>query len=138
MPASCRRTTRLLAVGLAAALLLAACADDGGEGSTPSGSSGSPSASSSDGPVVIEVEIDSAQVSPTIDRVPLDIGDEMRLTVTSDAADTIHVHGVDRTLVLEPGVPGTVDFVVPAGVPRGVYSVETHGGGLILFEIKVR
>jgi hypothetical protein len=138
MPGSrCRAALRLVLGGLAAALLLTACADDG-EGAAPDVSSGSPSASPTDGPLELEVEIDSSQVSPTIDRVPLDIGDEVSLTVTSDEADTIHVHGVDRTLVLEPGVPSTVNFVVQAGVPRGVYPVETHGGGLILFEIKVR
>jgi hypothetical protein len=119
-------------------MVLAACADDGGEGSAPDASTGSPSAGSSDEPVVVEVEIDNAQVSPTIGRIAMDIGDEMRLSVTSDEADTIHVHGVDRTLRLEPDVTGEIDFVVPPGVPRGVYAVETHGGGLILFEIKIR
>jgi hypothetical protein len=139
MPGSRRRATlNLAAGGLAVALMLTACADDGGEGSAPGDSSGSPSPGASEGPVEVEVEIDSGQVSPTIGRVPLDIGDEMRLSVTSDAADTIHVHGVDRTLILEPNVEGEIDFVVPPGVPRGVYAVETHGGGLILFEIKIR
>jgi hypothetical protein len=58
--------------------------------------------------------------------------------VTSDIDDTIHVHGVERRLVLTAGERGVLDFTIPPGLPRGVYAVEAHDGGLILFELRVR
>jgi hypothetical protein len=133
-----RAVARHAVTCLLAAVALSACAGSEDGGRDPSESAASPSASTAAAPLELDVVIDSGQVSPTIDRVPLDIGDAVRLSVTSDSADVIHVHGVDRTLDLEAGVPGVLNFVVPPGVPRGVYTVETHGGGLILFEIKIR
>lgn len=120
------------------ALLLSAC---GGTAEDPPWDTTEPVVSltspADDGPLEIEVEVDSLQVSPTLDRVKLDIGDEVRLTVTSDVDDVVHVHGVDRQLVLEGGEPGVLEFEVPPGVPAGRYDVEVHSGAVVLFEIRI-
>lgn len=88
--------------------------------------------------MVLDFVINNLQVSPKLNRVPVDIGDTVRLSVTSDVADEIHVHGVEETLVLRAGVESVPEFVVPTGVPRGVYEAEGHNSGLILFELRVR
>ena len=127
-----RRRGVALTGALVTAIMLSACAGDdspaGPESPSPSGS----------GPLVVEIVIDNLQVSPTLDRVPVDIGDEISLRVTSDTDDTIHVHGVDRQLVLTAGEQCVLDFTIPPGLPRGLYTVEAHSGGLILFELRVR
>ena len=70
---------------------------------------------------------------PTRAQVPL--GGTVSLTVTSDVADEVHVHGYDRTLELVPGTPATVEF--PADIP-GVLEVELHGSGLALTSLQVQ
>jgi hypothetical protein len=138
MPGSSRRAAALLVAGsLIGAITLSGCAADDGDGA-PAGASGSPSAGQSDEPVVVDFVIDNNQVSPTVNRVPVESGDSVRLSVTSDVADSIHVHGVELTLVLEAGVKGVLEFVVPPGIQHNVYPVEGHNSGLILFELRVR
>lgn len=135
MPGSPRRPAVKLASGcLVAVLSLAACGGGGGDGDEPPAST-SPTGNE---PVVLDMVIDSLQVSPPINRVPVDIGTEVSLSVTSDEDETIHVHGVERRLVLSAGEKGTIDFSIPPGLPRGVYPVEAHDGGVLLFELRVR
>jgi hypothetical protein len=134
MPGSPRRAAVRVASGcLVAALALSACSGDGGGGDPPDST-----APTSEGPLALEVVIDNLQVSPTLNRVGVDIGDEVILSVTSDIDDTIHVHGVERQLVLTAGEQGSIDFSIPPGLQRGVYPVEAHDGGLLLFELRVR
>ena len=138
MPGSTRCATAVLAAGsLIGAIMLSGCTADDGDG-TAAGASGSPSVSASDEPVVVDVVIDNNQVSPTINRVPVQVGDSVRLSVTSDVADSIHLHGVELTLVLKAGVTGVLEFDSPPGIQRNVYPVEAHDSGLILFELRVR
>lgn len=131
-----RLTVTMLATALAATALLSACAADG-DADPPVGST-SPTASTSDGPIALDFVIENLQVSPTVNRVAVDIGDEVTLGVTSDEDDTAHVHGVERRLILTGGERGVLDFTIPPGLARGVYTVEMHDTGLILFELRVR
>ena len=120
---------------LAAGTGLSACggtADDGPEPSTSSTSD------VDGGPESLDFVIENLQVSPTLNRVPVDIGDEIILGVTSDADETIHIHGVERQLVLTAEERGELAFSIPPGLARGVYPVEAHDTGLILFELRVR
>ena len=71
---------------------------------------------------------------PTDKRVTVRAGTPVRLSVTSDVAAEVHVHGVDRALALEPGVSGTLDFT-PAG--QGSFPVELHGSDTLLFTLTV-
>jgi hypothetical protein len=138
MPGAGRRAALLLAAGALAGLIaLSGCASENGAGPEPS-ASGSPSASASDEPIAVEFVINNNQVSPTVNRVPVEAGDTVQLSVTSDVADSIHVHGVELFLDLEAGVRGDFEFTIPSGLQRNVYPVEGHNSGLILFELRVR
>lgn len=83
----------------------------------------------------IRVSVRDGEASPPPDRVSVDQGQRVRVVVTSDQADEVHIHGYDESIELEPGERGSVEFT--ADQP-GVYEVETHGSGTLLFQLVVR
>lgn len=85
--------------------------------------------------VTISVRISDGKVEGVPARVEVDRGAQVRIEVTSDRRDELHVHGYEKTLPLTPGTPATLQFV--ADVP-GVFEVETHDSGLLLFQLLVR
>jgi heme/copper-type cytochrome/quinol oxidase subunit 2 len=74
-------------------------------------------------------------VTPKSGRVAVAQGEQVRLVVTSDVADEVHVHTYDLELRLKPGVPGTLQFT--ADKP-GLFEVETHETALILVQLLVQ
>ena len=103
--------------------------------------SASPPATSSAAPSptadirVIEVQIADGTVQAEADRVEVAPGEAVRVVVTSDVADELHVHGVDETAMLVADEPTTLEFTIDE---PGVFDVETHHGGLVLFQLLVR
>jgi plastocyanin len=138
-----RRT--LAGLGVAVLLLLAACAS--GSDSTLTADSatingGSESAGIASGepnpaaPVVeINVSVRDGEVTPKPHRVDVTQGATVRLQVTSDVDDELHVHGFDVEEPLEAGRTTTVELT--ADQP-GVFEVETHETELELLQLEVR
>jgi hypothetical protein len=116
------RALPLLAAG---SLLLAGCA-----GTTPARGD-----SATAGNQRIEVEVAGGRVSGDTGRVPVAEGASVTLTVTSDVADEVHVHGYDRETELEPGTPAELTF--DATIP-GVFEVELHESGTVLLTLQVQ
>jgi nitrous oxide reductase len=83
----------------------------------------------------ISVRINNGKVEGVPARVEVNRGTRVRLEVTSDRSDELHVHGYDKTARLAPSSPAAVTFV--ADLP-GVFEVETHDSGLLLFQLVVR
>ncbi|MFJ3902751.1 hypothetical protein [Streptomyces sp. NPDC090025] len=83
--------------------------------------------------LTITVTGDSVQPPPS--RVELKKGEQLTLRVTSDRADTLHVHGYDRELPLAAGRPATLTLTVDR---TGLFEVETHESGLVLTQLVVR
>ncbi|GAA3445549.1 hypothetical protein [Planomonospora venezuelensis] len=83
----------------------------------------------------IEITITGGRATPAPGRVEVVKGHAVRLVVTSDTADELHVHGFDLTRALEPGTPATVDFIADR---TGLFEVETHDSGLVLTQLAVR
>ncbi len=83
----------------------------------------------------ISVRISDGKVEGVPARVEVDRGNQVRIEVTSDRSDELHVHGYDRTVPLTPGSPAVAQFM--ADLP-GVFEVETHDSGLLLFQLVVR
>jgi hypothetical protein len=83
----------------------------------------------------ISVRISDGKVMGVPGQVEVNRGSRVRIEVTSDRSDEVHIHGYDKTVKLVPGQPGAVQFV--AEVP-GVFEVETHDSGLLLFQLVVR
>jgi hypothetical protein len=103
----------------------------------PAGSSGTPADTSPTSPDVreIEVQIADGAVRTGAETVEVASGEAVRIVVTSDVDDELHVHGVDETAVLVAGKPTSLELVFDE---PGVYEVETHHGGLLLFQLQVR
>lgn len=83
----------------------------------------------------VTVTIADGAVTPAPTRVEVTRGQTVKVTVTSDIADMVHVHGYDRSATLRPAEAGTVEFVADTA---GLFEVETHGQELQLFQLVVR
>jgi plastocyanin len=84
---------------------------------------------------VVEVTIADGEVQTDSDQVEVASGETVRVVVTSDVDDELHVHGVDQTAELVGGEPTTIEFTVDE---PGVFEVETHDDGRLLFQLLVR
>ncbi|MGI5240075.1 hypothetical protein [Dactylosporangium sp. CA-139066] len=120
----------LVAVAVLAAVLLA-------RGNDPEPAAGPPAADIGDGPVdrTVSITIANRTATPPTSRVEIARGSTIRITVTSDAADELHVHGHDRRATLTPGVPASVAFRADTA---GLFEVETHLSDLVLVQLVVR
>ena len=140
-----RRTSCLLA-----ALLLAAVTGCAGEGeaepSEPSTTGASATASApesstagstdeTENVVEISVAVTDGTVRPKPRRVEVERDSQVRLLVTSDVDDELHVHGFDIEEPLEAGRTTTVELVADQS---GIFEVETHESGLELVQLEVR
>ncbi|MFE0651721.1 hypothetical protein ACFVZH_24345 [Streptomyces sp. NPDC059534] len=83
----------------------------------------------------VTLTITGTTVSPPPSRIELKKGERLTLRVTSDRADTLHVHGYDRELPLSPGTPATLTLTADR---TGLFEVETHESGLVLTQLVVR
>ncbi|MEZ0109669.1 hypothetical protein ABH920_003683 [Catenulispora sp. EB89] len=126
-----RRSRAIPLVALAVGLFgVAACSS---ATSTPAAAAGATGAGA--GPVRIAVQIAHHKVSPADAVHAVHLGDQVVLTVTSDADDEVHLHGYDKEIEIAAGRPGTIDFT--ANLP-GIFEVETHKSNLQLLQIEVK
>jgi hypothetical protein len=82
----------------------------------------------------IQVRVSGNQVQTAERRVKVKLGEQVRLEVTADRADEVHLHGYDRKVEAQPGRPAVLEF--RADVP-GVFEVELEEAGLKLLELQV-
>jgi len=85
------------------------------------------------GPVEIVVSVEAGSVEGG-GRIPVELDTEVRLVVTADVADEVHIHGYDLFADVAPGTPATLEFV--ADIP-GIFEVELESSGLVLLELVV-
>jgi hypothetical protein len=136
------RNQRLGLVALAlvvavAAFLLARPSDDddGGERATTE----SPAAETTNGPTPTatteapppppppeRVRIRDGQVVGGVRKITVDKGATVRIVVTSDVADEIHLHGYDITRKVAPGAPARFRLKADA---EGEFELEAHDLG---------
>jgi hypothetical protein len=128
---------------MAAALLVAGLAAGcGGDGSSapaaaqPTTAATTP-AQQAGPPYALEqaVTITDGEVEPAPYRYEVPVGGSVRLTVTSDVPDDLHVHGYEATADLPPGTPVELTFVADKS---GMFEVETHGQGKLLLQLQVQ
>jgi hypothetical protein len=129
----------LLGVVLVAAAGGCASGDDSSDAASTSpsaagSSSGSPSPAAEQA-TEIAVAVTDGKVEPKPRRVEVDKDSQVRLIVTSDVDDELHVHGYEVEADLEAGRPTTVEFVADQS---GIFEVETHESDLELLQLEVR
>ncbi|MGV9302792.1 hypothetical protein ACWENQ_04555 [Nonomuraea sp. NPDC004354] len=81
-----------------------------------------------------EITIAGGKVTPPSGWLEVRRGQTVTLTVTSDVADELHVHGFDIGKELQPGKPAVVSFTADM---TGVFEVETHESKLVLIQLAV-
>lgn len=84
---------------------------------------------------LIQVRVAGGKVETAERRVTVSRGDRVRVQVSSDVADEVHVHGFDLSKQVGPGAPATVEFT--ANLP-GVWEVELENAKRKLFDLAVR
>jgi hypothetical protein len=131
------------ALTLAATLLVAGCGGDDPETTSPS-STPPPSSTSAAATTPSEtafagteivIAVKGGKVEPPTHRVKVAKGTEVRLLVTSDTADEVHVHGYDIKKDLSAGQQGILDFTADQ---TGLFEVELEEEGLQLVQLEVR
>ena len=106
---------------LSLALGVAACGDAAGPTTQP------------DDTVRIDVIVSGGAVSGGGD-VEVTLGEPVVLTVTSDVADEVHIHGYDILGDVAPGATVTIDFV--ADLP-GIFEIELEDARLAIVALVV-
>jgi hypothetical protein len=127
-----RRAVVLL---LAAVWLAGGCASGDDTGAGKQANTGSSPGGSSAKVVEVTVAVRDGTVKPAPHRVDVPLGSQIRLQVTSDVDDEVHVHGLDVEEPLDAGRTTTIELT--ADQP-GLYEVETHESDLQLLQLEVR
>ncbi len=149
----------MIRAALVAATLLVVAACNGGSGGTTATSAPTTQApTTTSSPQATTVPVDTATTSTTtttttttvpgfdlieVDltapgddpgRVPVELGHTVRLVITADTTDEVHLHGYDIKASVAPGSPAVLDFV--ADIP-GIFDVELEGTGQEIMQLQV-
>jgi hypothetical protein len=84
---------------------------------------------------VVRVVVRGGRVVGDAQRVRVRLGSVVRLLVTSDVADEVHLHTYDETVDVAAGATATLTFT--ASIP-GVIEVELEGAGLTLARLQIQ
>ena len=110
-------------------------------GSSSPATGGSPAPSGAPEPVVtpddaqaVSVTVAGGEITGDTGRVEVPQGTKVRLSVTSDVADEIHVHGFDLTAALSPGQATQLEFVADR---PGIFEVELHDARQVLTRLQI-
>ena len=147
MPALPRRAA-VAALTIVAALMLAACGDDGSPQATGTtittaaastttgpGATSGPTTTAADTTPTIEVTVVGGKPQGGVRREQVKTGETLVLRVTADVADEVHLHGYDKSADVAPGTPAEIRFT--ADIP-GVFEVELEQRKQKLIELEVR
>lgn len=143
------RTARwsVLAAGLAALvvlfLVLRPAGDDDRSGGAAATSAASPAPTERTTPAptvsptpevrTIEVEFAGGDVQGP-ERVEVARGERIRIEVSADVSDEVHVHGYDLTAEVTPAAPAVIELVADVS---GVFEVELEERHVLLFRLEV-
>ena len=129
---------RLVRIGLLLVLLGAACGDDDGAATTTIVTT----TTVEDDTVVIVIDGTSGSLRLSEDgesrdlgdRIDVDLGDTVRIVITLAETDEVHVHTYDLEVEGPAGEEVELEFVADIA---GIFEVELHEAGTVLFELEV-
>lgn len=84
---------------------------------------------------ILRIVVRGGRAEGGLGRATVKQGTRVRLVVSSDAADEVHLHGYDLTTGVAPGRQGRIAFV--AKVP-GRFEIELEDAGVQIGELEVR
>jgi hypothetical protein len=104
---------------------------------TPTTSTGPTATAPAAQPVPAATRITVRGGSPVggVQKVDVQQGDTVRLTISSDRPDEVHVHGYDLEKEVGPGAPARFSFTADAD---GIYEVELHESGNQIASLEVQ
>lgn len=120
------RTSRLIAVVavLAATFLLASCGTNATTADpTPTGPAKE-----------LAVKLAQGNVTPSAERVEVKVGTLVKITVTTDKEDELHVHGYDKKLTVVPSAARTLTFLADK---TGLFEIEFHKADKLIYQLVV-
>jgi heme/copper-type cytochrome/quinol oxidase subunit 2 len=132
------RSARWWLVASFLAVALTACGgggDDDQSAGTTAGPATTAAGSATTGAQTVQITVTGNDVQTAERRVKVPLDGKVRLEVTADRADEVHLHGYDRKVDIEPGTPAVLEFT--ADVP-GVFEVELEEASLKLVELQVQ
>ena len=83
---------------------------------------------------VFAFAIAAGRAEPPLDRHTVAEGSTVRIEVTSDQADELHLHGYDLAAEVGPGKPAVIEFTADQ---TGLFELETHESALVLLQLEV-
>lgn len=111
--------------------------DDATDDSTDDSTDGPSDVETEDDAVEIEVEIENGGVTPSGERVDVQVGEPIRFKVDSDVADELHVHSTpEHTFAVKAG-DDDKEFEFTLNQP-GVVEVELHELGDVVVSLAAR
>ena len=132
------------AVAVAVLLTSVACGDDTDDNGSPATTTTAATATTAAGGTAATAPGDAARLIEVVvrggsveggGRQRVDLDELVRLRVTSDTDDEVHIHGYERRLEVRPGQAAELRFV--ADLP-GVFEVELERSGRRLLDLEVR
>jgi heme/copper-type cytochrome/quinol oxidase subunit 2 len=129
------RSARWWLVASVLALILAGCGGGDDQDQATATTAGPGTTGAAAGAQTVQVTVTGTKVETAERRVKVPLDGKVRLEVTADRADEVHLHGYDRKVDIEPGTPAVLEFT--ADVP-GVFEVELEEAGLKLVELQVQ
>ena len=87
------------------------------------------------GTTIVSATVKGGTVTTEHRQWQVKTGSHVRVAVTADVADEVHVHTFDKKATTTPGCPTAIDFA--ATIP-GTHEVELEDAGKQLFTIKVQ
>ena len=127
-----RRVAMVVVAAAVAAGALGGCGHGSAPDANPAGAAAKPPAASA--VRTISIKVRGGKASGDIGRIVVPLGTPVVLSVSSDVADEIHVHGYDRKANIPAGTTASVVFT--ANTP-GVFEVELENSKLQLLQLQV-
>jgi hypothetical protein len=130
------RVAILLAASAMAVGLMTGCGGEAGpaSGSGPDGAAGSAPAPAAPTVRIIKVKVAGGKASGDTGRVTVPLGTPIVLSVTTDVADDIHVHGYNRKATVPAGATGSLTFTAST---VGLFDVKLENSKLELVQLQV-
>ncbi len=86
-------------------------------------------------PETARIRVRGGVASGGVEEVRVRRGDRVRLTITSDQPDEVHLHGYDIERPVGPGQPARLRFMADA---EGIFELELHGSHTPIASLEVR
>lgn len=84
---------------------------------------------------IVTIDVRLGEVVGGVQRFEISQGDLIEITVSTDTAESIHVHGYDLITAIGAGQKRVVAFTATI---RGVFEIELEQSGLLVAELTVR